>query len=102
MEELFFTAEPETKLSTVMRINSEIITALAAMELAEENINVVTEILKKHSDFVIDTSLKVLKAETTRYKDSKVIYFFDLAPEHFQRLRDKLLGSVRIVLLLLR
>ena len=46
-----------------MRINSEIITALAAMELAEENINVVTEILKKHSDFVIDTSLKVLKAE---------------------------------------
>jgi len=63
MEELFFTSEPETKLSTVMRINSEIITALAAMELAEENINVVTEILKKHSDFVIDTSLKVLKAE---------------------------------------
>ena len=63
MEELFFTAEPETKLSTVLRINSEIITALATMELAEENINVVTEILKKHSDFVIYTSLKVLKAE---------------------------------------
>jgi len=63
MEELFFTAEPETKLSTVMRINSEIITALAAMELAEENIELVTGLIEKHSDFVLDLSIKVIQAE---------------------------------------
>ncbi len=63
MEEFFFNPQPETRLSTILRINSEIITALAAMELAEENIESITELLKKHSDFVIDTSVKVLKAE---------------------------------------
>ena len=63
MEELFFNPQPETRLSTILRINSEIITALAAMELAEENIESITELLKKQSDFVIDTSVKVLKAE---------------------------------------
>jgi len=63
MEEFFFNPQPETRLSTILRINSEIITALATMELAEENIESITELLKKHSDFVIDTSVKVLKAE---------------------------------------
>ena len=61
MDDIYFT--PETRLSTVFRTNSEIITALASIELAEENIQIITELLKKHSDFVIDTSVKVLKAE---------------------------------------
>jgi len=61
MEELFFT--PESKLSTVFRTNCEIITALAAMELAEENIELVTGLIEKHSDFVLDLSIKVIQAE---------------------------------------
>ena len=61
MEELFLT--PETRLATVLRTNSEIIAALAAIELAEENIAVVTELLKKHSDFVIELSIKAALAE---------------------------------------
>ncbi len=61
MEDIYFT--PETRLATVLRTNSEIIAALAAIELAEENIAVVTELLKKHSDFVIELSIKAALAE---------------------------------------
>lgn len=61
MEDIYFT--PETRLATVLRTNSEIITALAAIELAEENITVVTELLKRHSDFVIEVSTKAALAE---------------------------------------
>lgn len=71
MEELFFTPEPETKLSTVLRVNSEIITALAAMELAEENIEMITELIGKHSAFVMDISLKVIQAERLDIKSVK-------------------------------
>lgn len=61
MEDIYFT--PETRLATVLRTNSEIIAALAAIELAEENIAVVTELLKKHSEFVIELSIKAALAE---------------------------------------
>ena len=61
MEDIYFT--PETRLATVLRTNSEIIAALAAIELAEENIAVVTELLKRHSDFVIELSIKAALAE---------------------------------------
>jgi hypothetical protein len=61
MEDIYFT--PETRLATVLRTNSEIITALAAIELAEENIAVITELLKRHSDFVIEVSTKAALAE---------------------------------------
>jgi len=61
MEDIYFS--PETRLATVLRTNSEIIAALAAIELAEENIAVVTELLKKHSDFVIELSIKAALAE---------------------------------------
>ncbi len=61
MEELFLT--PETRLATVLRTNSEIIAALASIELAEENIAIITELLKKHSDFVLDLSTKAALAE---------------------------------------
>ena len=42
MEELFFT--PETRLGMTLRINSEIIAALASVELAEENIEVIKNV----------------------------------------------------------
>ena len=61
MEDIYFS--PETRLATVLRTNSEIIAALAAIELAEENIAVVTELLKRHSDFVIEVSIKAALAE---------------------------------------
>ncbi len=52
MDDIYFT--PETRLSAVFRTNSEIIAALASLELAEENIQIITELLTKHSDFVLD------------------------------------------------
>ena len=61
MDDIYFT--PETRLSTVFRTNSEIIAALASIELAEENIQIITELLKKHSDFVLDLSAKATLAE---------------------------------------
>ena len=61
MDDIYFT--PETRLSTVFRTNSEIITALASIELAEENIQIITELLKEHSDFVLDLSAKAALAE---------------------------------------
>jgi hypothetical protein len=61
MDDIYFT--PETRLSTVFRTNSEIIAALASIELAEENIQIITELLKKHSDFVLDLSAKAALAE---------------------------------------
>lgn len=61
MDDIYFT--PETRLSTVFRTNSEIITALASIELAEENIEIVTQLLKKHADFILELSIKVAQAE---------------------------------------
>ncbi len=61
MDDIYFT--PETRLSTVLRTNCEIITALASIELAEENIEIVTQLLKRHSDFVMELSTKVAQSE---------------------------------------
>ena len=61
MEDIYFT--PETRLATVLRTNSEIIAALAVIELAGENIAVDTELLKEHSDFVVELSIKAAVAE---------------------------------------
>ena len=61
MEELFFT--PETRLGMALRINSEIIAALASVELAEENIEVITTLLHQHSSFVLEVSQKAVRAE---------------------------------------
>jgi hypothetical protein len=61
MDDIYFT--PETRLSIVFRTNSEIITALASIELAEENIQIITELLKRHSDFVMELSAKVAQSE---------------------------------------
>jgi hypothetical protein len=61
MDDIYFT--PETRLSTVLRSNCEIITALASIELAEENIQIITELLKRHSDFVMELSAKVAQSE---------------------------------------
>ena len=46
MEELFFT--PETRLGMTLRINSEIVSALANVELMEENIEIITNLLHRH------------------------------------------------------
>lgn len=54
---------PETPLSLALRVNSEIMTALAQVELTEENIGVITQLLENHSSFVIDAAAKIVKAE---------------------------------------
>jgi hypothetical protein len=54
---------PETPLALALRVNSEIITALAQVELSEENIEVITQLLENHSNFVIDAAAKIVKAE---------------------------------------
>ena len=61
MDDIFFT--PETKLATVLRINSEIIASLASIELMEENIEIITPLLHKHSSFVLEVSQKAVQAE---------------------------------------
>ena len=61
MEEVFFT--PETKLSMIIITNSEIIAALASIELMEENIEVITKLLNQHSSFVLEVSQKAVQAE---------------------------------------
>ena len=61
MEEVFFT--PETKLAMIMRTNSEIIAALASIELMEENIELITNLLHQHSSFVLAVSQKAVQAE---------------------------------------
>ena len=61
MEEIFIT--PETKLAMALRINSEIVAALASVELMEENIEIITTLLHKHSSFVLEVSQKVVQAE---------------------------------------
>ena len=69
MEEIFFT--PETRLSTVLRINSEIIASLASVELMEENIEVLTRLLDSHSNFVLSVSDKVIQSERLDIKAVK-------------------------------
>jgi hypothetical protein len=69
MEEIFFT--PETRLSTVLRINSEIIASLASVELMEENIEVLTRLLDAHSNFVLSVSDKVIQSERLDIKAVK-------------------------------
>ena len=54
---------PETPLALALRVNSEIIAALAQVELSEENIEVITQLLENHSSFVIDAAAKIVKAE---------------------------------------
>jgi len=61
MEELFFT--PETRLAMTLRVNSEIVAALASIELMEENIEIITTLLHKHSSFVLEVSQKAVQAE---------------------------------------
>ena len=61
MEELFFT--PETRLGMALRINSEIVAALASVELMEENIEIITALLHQHSSFVLEVSQKAVQAE---------------------------------------
>ena len=61
MEEIFIT--PETKLAMALRINSEIVAALASVELMEENIEIITALLHQHSSFVLDVSQKAVQAE---------------------------------------
>ena len=61
MEEIFIT--PETKLAMALRINSEIVAALASVELMEENIEIITTLLHKHSSFVLEVSQKAVQAE---------------------------------------
>ncbi len=61
MEEIFIT--PETKLAMALRVNSEIVTALASIELMEENIEIITTLLHKHSSFVLEVSQKAVQAE---------------------------------------
>ena len=61
MEELFFT--PETRLGMTLRVNSEIVAALASVELMEENIEIITTLLHKHSSFVLEVSQKAVQAE---------------------------------------
>ena len=69
MEEVFFT--PETKLAMIMRTNSEIIAALASIELMEENIEVITNLLHQHSSFVLAVSQKAVQAERLDVKAVK-------------------------------
>jgi|TARA_R110000803_G_C11859005_1_gene306896 hypothetical protein len=69
MEEIFFT--PETKLAMTMRINSEIIAALSQVELAEENIEVITKLLNQHSSFVLAVSEKAVQSERLDVKAVK-------------------------------
>jgi hypothetical protein len=69
MEEVFFT--PETKLAMIMRTNSEIIAALASIELMEENIEVITKLLNQHSSFVLEVSQKAVQAERLDVKAVK-------------------------------
>ena len=61
MEEIFIT--PETKLAMTLRINSEIVAALASVELMEENIEIITTLLHQHSSFVLSVSQKAVQAE---------------------------------------
>lgn len=61
MEEIFIT--PETKLAMTLRVNSEIVAALASVELMEENIEIITTLLHKHSSFVLEVSQKAVQAE---------------------------------------
>jgi hypothetical protein len=61
MEEVFFT--PETRLAMTLRVNSEIVAALASIELMEENIEIITTLLYKHSSFVLEVSQKAVQAE---------------------------------------
>ena len=61
MEEIFIT--PETKLAMTLRVNSEIVAALASIELMEENIEIITTLLHKHSSFVLEVSQKAVQAE---------------------------------------
>ena len=69
MEEVFFT--PETKLAMIMRTNSEIIAALANIELMEENIELITNLLHQHSSFVLAVSQKAVQAERLDVKAVK-------------------------------
>lgn len=69
MDDIFFT--PETRLSTVLRINSEIIASLASVELMEENIEVLTRLLDAHSNFVLSVSDKVIQSERLDIKAVK-------------------------------
>jgi hypothetical protein len=68
MEEVFFT--PETKLAMTLRVNSEIVAALASVELMEENIEIITTLLHKHSSFVLEVSHKSSTSRTPRCEDS--------------------------------
>jgi hypothetical protein len=61
MEEIFIA--PETKLAMTLRVNSEIVAALASIELMEENIEIITTLLHQHSSFVLEVSQKAVQAE---------------------------------------
>jgi len=61
MEEIFIA--PETKLAMTLRVNSEIVAALASVELMEENIEIITTLLHQHSSFVLAVSQKAVQAE---------------------------------------
>jgi hypothetical protein len=58
-----YSITPETKLAMTLRINSEIVAALASVELMEENIEIITTLLHKHSSFVLEVSQKAVQAE---------------------------------------
>jgi len=46
-----------------LRINSEIVAALASVELMEENIEIITTLLHQHSSFVLAVSQKAVQSE---------------------------------------
>jgi hypothetical protein len=69
MEEIFIA--PETKLAMTLRINSEIVAALASVELMEENIEIITTLLHQHSSFVLAVSQKAVQAERLDVKAVK-------------------------------
>lgn len=69
MEEIFIA--PETRLAMTLRVNSEIVAALASVELMEENIEIITTLLHKHSSFVLEVSQKAVQAERLDVKAVK-------------------------------
>ena len=54
-----------------LRINSEIIAALANVELLEENVEIITKLLTDHSSFVLTVSEKTVRAERLDIKAVK-------------------------------
>ena len=66
-EEFFFT--PETKIAVVLKANSDIIQYLSHSRIAEDAD--VKTLIQNHSDFILEVSSKVIKAERLDFKSVK-------------------------------